>query len=121
MFGQGERTTLKLLRNLVRWQPFSESQRETIRVWTLLSKTRTFLAELLCFAEREWRSKRYSTTSRAGKRSKTFWRDFLPSRVNRQLLRSKKRNTCCWHAPKRKQPNLTSSFRWIKVSNISRI
>ena len=86
--------------NLVRWRPFSESQRDTITLWTLLSKTRTFLAELLCFAEREWRSKRYSTTSKAGKRSKTFWRDFLPSRVNRQLLRSKKRNTCCSHAPK---------------------
>ncbi len=76
MSGRGEWTTPKLLRNLVRWQPFSESQRDTIRLWTLLSKTRTFLAELLCFAEREWRSKRYSTTSKAGETLEDFLEGF---------------------------------------------
>ena len=58
------------------------------------------LAELLCSVERECRSRRCSTTWRAEKHSKTFWRGFLPSRVNRPSLPLKKQSTFCSHGPK---------------------
>src|SRR5216684_2454772 len=74
--------------------------RDTIFSWESSSKTRIFLAELLCFAEPECPSKHCSTTWRAEKHSKIFWRDFLLSRVNRPSLLSKKQNTSCSHVPK---------------------
>src|SRR5947207_4879808 len=69
--------------------------RATITSWVSSSKIPISSAELLCFAEPECPSKRSSTIWRAEKHSKTFWRDFLPSRVNRLSPRSKKQNTSC--------------------------
>jgi len=66
-----------------------------ILTWELSTKTPTFLAELLCFAEPEYPSKRCSTIWRAEKHLKTFWRGFLPFRVSRPSLLSKKQNTSC--------------------------
>ena len=79
--------------------PFSVSRafpaiaRDTIRPWELSSKILTFSAELPSFAERAFPSKRFSITSKAEKQSKTFWKDFPPSRANPQSLLSKKQNT----------------------------
>jgi hypothetical protein len=41
-----------------------------------------------------------TTTWKVEKRSKTFWRDFPPSRVNWPSLLSKKQNTFCSLVPK---------------------
>ena len=69
-------------------------------LWVSSSKIPIFLAELLCFAEPASLSKRSSTTWRAEKHSKTFWKDFPPSPVNRPSPRSKKQNTSCSRALK---------------------
>src|SRR6266849_6866854 len=74
--------------------------RDTITPWESLSKTRIFLVELLCFAVRACLSKRCSTIWSAERHSKTFWRDFRPSRVKWPSLLSQKQNTFCARVPK---------------------
>src|SRR4029077_500665 len=69
--------------------------RDTISSWESSSRIRKSLEELRYFAEPECPSKRSSSTSRAEKHSKTFWRVFLPSRVKWPSPLSKKQNTFC--------------------------
>src|SRR5260370_37836482 len=76
------------------------TRRDTIVSWELSPKTRIFLAELLCFVERECQSKLSSTIWKAERHSKNFSRDFPPCRVKQLSLLSKKQNTCYSRVPK---------------------
>src|SRR6266851_944652 len=73
---------------------------DTIASWESSSKTGIFLAELLCFVERECQSKPSSTTWKPERRSKSFSRGFPPYRVKPLSLLSKKQNICYSRVPK---------------------
>ncbi|SRR6266404_17564 len=76
------------------------THRDTILSWESSSKTPIFLAELLCFVERESPSKLSSTISKAERHSKSFSRGSPLSRVKLLSPLSRKQSTFYSRVPK---------------------